>query len=373
MFNPNARASEPARDNSFETLAAGGLIPLSVAIVSDDHATAQALVSACELIPGFACRVRVAALRDDPVHLKARPDEVLILDAANAPDRRIDPARFPASPCILLAHAACAPDESGVAPQTHASLLFADLSPASLGLAIRTAQQNWRAMTIARRTLESAQRSALTARDGQRRILEDIGPIAHALEGLLDIMSAEEAETGGPTPTQLNLLRNWTSDLVRAVARHQDAAAITAGTHADMTMIVEDGVALFRSRCNALGHTVVLSSPSEPVMVAADPRRLRTAIVQLMESVFERETRDRRIDIVHWRSMDESRLAFVSGPPVRRGLDTAETSLPPIHAAGPADARFISALAQLRELGAVIESSCATAFGSSLLVSLPVA
>ena len=374
MFNPNARASDPARENSLDASTTSTGTPLSVAIVSDDHATVQALVSACEFMLAFESRLRVAALHDDPAHMRAQPNEVLILDAANAHDRRVDPAHYPASPCVVLIHDGASPDEAACAAQAHASLLCSQLSPAALELAIRTAQQNWRALTVARRTIEFVERSALTARDGQRRILEEIGPIAHALEGLLDIMSAEEATaSGGPTPTQLNLLRNWTRDLVRTVGRHQDAAAIPAGARADMTSIVEDAVALFRSKCDALGHTVVLSSPSEPVTVAAEPRRLRAAVIQLMESVFDRESRDRRIDIVHWRSMDESRLAFVSGPPVRRGLDATETIAPPVRTAGVADERFIGALAQLRELGAVVETSCANAFGTSLLVSLPVA
>lgn len=371
MFNPQTRASDSARPD-FSASPSRDAIPLAIAIVTDDHATAQALVTACEFMPSFSCRVRVAALRDDPAQFRAAPDEVLILDAANAIGRRVDPARFPASPCLSIVHAGqggAEPDEAAA----HARLAFQALSPAVLELAIRSAQENCRALILARRKVEMAERAASAAREGQRRIVEEIGPIAHALEGLLDIMSAEPADSL-PNPTQFGLLRNWTRDLLRVVNRHQDAAAVPVGGHADMTAIVEDAVALFRSKCADLGHTVVLSSPNEPVMVAADPRRLRGTVNQLMESLFDREARDRRIDIVLWRSMDECRLAVVCGARVRRGHeadDPAEAA--PLRAAGPADARFMAAMAQLRELGAAVETSRASEACSGILASLPVA
>jgi hypothetical protein len=218
------------------------------------------------------------------------------------------------------------------------------------------------------------EKSARAAYDGHRRMVEEIGPIAHALQGLLDIMGAEDAGFAGADSTQFRLLRNWTRDLVRAVRRHQEATAQPLVVRADIGEIVDDAVALFRDRCDARGHTVVFSGPPEPALVRIDPQRLESAIRQLMESVFDREARDRRIDIVLWRSIEECRLAFVSGPPVRRGFETAEDPpAPPVRSAGPADARFVGALAQLRELGAFVETNCDAAFGSSLLVSLPVA
>lgn len=370
MFNPNASARDHVRLET-EGASSAHATPLAIVIVTDDQATAQALVTACEFMPSFACRVRVAALRDDPAHLRALPDEVLIVDAANALERRLDPARYPGSPCIAVVHDGSS-GEMERAMRSHATLLFEALSPAALELAVRAAQQNCRALTIARRTLEATDRSATSARDSQRRMIEEIGPIAHALEGLLDIMGAENAASGEFTPTQFGLLRNWARDLVSAVARHQNASAAPIGAHADLGAIVESCVALYRAKSEGLGHTVVLSNPPEPVVVAADPRRLQAAIRQLTESVLDRELRDRRIDIVLWRSMDECRLAFVSGPPVRRGGDAQqEPAPPPIRSAGPADARFAGALAQLRDLGAVVETSCASASGSSLLVSLP--
>jgi len=373
MFNQNSRASDTARTDLDPVQNSQDAIPLSVAIVTDDHATAQALVNACEFMRGFDCRLRVAALRDDPAQLRALPGEVLIIDAANAPDRRLDPERYPDSPCISLLHAAGGVGDAEL-PPAHAELLFEALSPATLELAVHTARRNCRALTTARRATETVARAALAARDAQRRILEEIGPIAHALEGLLDIVRAENGESGAATPTQFNLLRHWTSDLVLAVGRHQDAAAAPIGAQADLSAIMEDTVALFRTKSDGLGHTVVLSNPPEPVMVSADPGRLQATVRQLLESVFDREGRDRRIDIVLWRSMDESRLALVSGPPVRRGADASEASEPPpVRPAGLSDASFVGALAQLRELGAVVESSCASTFGSSLLVSLPVA
>lgn len=236
-------------------------------------------------------------------------------------------------------------------------------------------QDNSRALTTAGRTIDALERSALAAREGQRRIIEEIGPIAHALQGLLDIMIADGAEGKGPDPAQFGLLRGWTHDLVHAVRRHQDAAAPSAVAHADIGAIVDDAVALFRDKCDALGHTVVLSGPPEPILAPIDPRRLQGALRQLIESVFDREARDRRIDIVLWRSLEECRLAFVSGPPVRRGFETTEDGPPPppVRPAEPADTRFMGALAQLRELGAVVETNCADALGSNLLVSLPVA
>lgn len=378
MFNPSSRANEVAQSLD-ETLHARDAVPLSLAIVTDDHTTAQALVAACEHMPRFDCRVRVAALRDEPAQLRAQPDEVLVVDEANAPDRRLDPARYPGSPCVAIVHASQHDDQDAGVAHAHARLLYSDLSPIALELAVRTAQQNCRALTLAQRNAEGLERAALAARDRQRRIVEEIAPIAHALEGLLDIMEADGANTGAmpgaTTPTQFGLLRNWTHDLVRTVRRHQDAAGTLVGTRANMNEIVEDAVALLRTKCDGLGHTVVLSIPAEPVMVCVDPRRLQSAVRQLMESSFEREARDRRIDIVLWRSMDECRLVFVSGPPVRRGVESIDACEPPppVRPASLADASFIGALAQLRELGAVVESSCVSAFGSSLLVSLPIA
>lgn len=236
------------------------------------------------------------------------------------------------------------------------------------------AQDNSRALTTAGRTIDALERSALAAREGQRRIIEEIGPIAHALQGLLDIMTADGAEGKGPDPAQFGLLRSWTHDLVHAVRRHQKVAAPSAVARADIGAIVDDAVALFRDKCDALGHTVVLSGPPEPILAPIDPTRLQAALGQLMECVFEREARDRRIDIVLWRSLEECRLAFVSGPPVRRGETTEDgPPPPPVRPAGLADTRFMGALAQLRELGAVVETNCANALGSNLLVSLPVA
>ena len=372
MFNPKSAANGDVR-SEIDHVQSGDARPLAVAIVTDDHTTAQALATACEFMPAFDCRVRVAALRDDPAHLRPQPDEVLILDAANARDRRLDASRYPASPCVAVIHAT---EEGGEtdAPLSHATILYANLSAAALEVAVRAAQSNCRALMMARRAQDAAERSALAASDGRRRILEEIGPIAHALEGLLDIISAEENATGGAATAQFGLLRNWTRDLMDTVARHQDAVAMPAGVEAELGAIVEDAVALFRRKSEGLGHTVVLSSPSEPVVVRADPRRLQAAVRQLIESVLDRETRDRRIDIVLWRSMEECRLAFVSGPPVRRGGETEEESTtPPVRPAGLADASFVGALAQLRELGAVVETTCTTAVGSNLLISLPIA
>ncbi|MCB1525098.1 MAG: hypothetical protein KDJ23_13460 [Rhodoblastus sp.] len=372
MFNPNASAHDYARLET-ESARAPHATPIAIVIVTDDHATAQALVSACELMPSFDCRVRVAALRDDPAGLRALPDEVLIVDVANALERRLDPARYPASPCVSLVHATTSAEVDHAA-RSHAAILFENLSPAALELAVRAALQNCRALTIARRTLEAAERSAIAARDNHRRMVEEVGPIAHALEGLLDIMGAENAANGELTPTQFGLLHNWTRDLLRLVARHQDASAAPVGTQADFGAIVENCVALFRSKSDGLGHIVVVSSPQEPLVVAVDPRRLHAAIRQLTESALDRELRDRRIDIVLWRSMDECRLAIVSGPPVRRGAEADEEPAPtPVRPAGPADERFAGALAQLRQLGAVVETNCANGSGSSLLVSLPIA
>ncbi|MCB1535452.1 MAG: hypothetical protein KDJ44_12190 [Rhodoblastus sp.] len=372
MFNPNASANNDARLET-ESAGASHATPLAIVIVTDDRTTAQALVSACELMPSYDCRVRVAALRDDPARLRAMPDEVLIVDAANAPERRLDPARYPASPCVSVVHATTSA-EVDQAARSHAVILFDKLSPAALELAVRAAQRNCRALTIARRTLEAVERSAISARDNHRRMVEEVSPIAHALEGLLDIMGAENAANGELTPTQFGLLRNWTRDLVRSVARHQDASAAPVGAQADFSAIVENCVAHFRRKSEGLGHTLVLSNPQEPVVVAVDPRRLHAAIRQLTESVLDRELRDRRIDVVLWRSMDECRLAIVSGPPARRGGEANEETAPsPVRPAGPADERFAGALAQLRQLGAVVETSCASAYGSSLLVSLPIA
>lgn len=232
-------------------------------------------------------------------------------------------------------------------------------------------QDNCRALAAAHRTIESLERSALAARESQRRIIEEIGPIAHALRGLLDVMASG---CEGPDPARFGLLRSWTHDLIDVVRRHQDAAAPSAVARADIGAIVDDAVALFRDKCDALGHTVILSSPPEPILAPIDTQRLQGALRQLMESVFDREARDRHIDIVLWRSLDECRLAFVSRPPVRRSFETAEDCPPtPVRPAGLADTRFMGALAQLRELGAVVETHCADAHGSNLLVSLPVA
>lgn len=218
------------------------------------------------------------------------------------------------------------------------------------------------------------EKSERADRDGHRRMVEEIGPIAHALQGLLDIMGAEGAGIAGADSTRFGLLRNWTRDLVHAVRRHQEAIAEPVVARADIGEIVDAAVASCRDKCEARGQTLVLSGPSEPVLLRIDPQRLESAIRRLMESVFDREARNRRIDIVLWRSIDDCRLAFVSGPPVRREFETTEDpSPPPVRPAGPADARFIGALAQLRELGAVVETNCDAAFGSSLLVSLPVA
>lgn len=246
-------------------------------------------------------------------------------------------------------------------------------SPDEYRPTIGAVRDNCCAPAVAGRAIQPLERSAPARCDGTRRLIEEIAPIAHALDGLLEIMNAEGAESGAPSPAQLGLLRNWTHDLVLAVRRHQDGAAPPAATRADIGAIVDDAVALFRDSCNARGHTVVLSGPSEPILAPVDPQRLQSAIRQLMESVFEREGRDRHIDIVLWRSIGECRLAFVSRPPVPRGFETAEETPAPARPAGPADARFMGALAQLRELGAAVETSSGAAPGSNLLVSLPVA
>lgn len=231
---------------------------------------------------------------------------------------------------------------------------------------------------------DSLEREALAAHDGKHRLIEEIAPIAHALEGLLEIMNAGRSEAETPDAAQFGLLRDWTRDLAHILRRHRDAMAPPAAARADMGAMLDDAVALFRDRCDSRGQTVVLSNPAEPVMVRMNPQRLQSAVCQLMESLFDREPSDRRIDIVLWRSMEECRIAFVSAPLVRRGVEASEAPAPPpLRPAGLPDGRFIDALARLRELGAIVESHCVEshcvdshcvdASGTSLHVSLPVA
>ncbi len=371
MLNRNFKTAAAVEFDAEPVLPTHDAVALAVVIATDDPANAQALVAACELMPAFACRVRVAALLGDPARLRARPDEILIVDLANTFDSRLDSSRYPASPCISIVHAA---DSHSVdLAHTHAALRFADLTPAALELAVRLAQQNCRSTMIARRAAEAAERAAIGAREAQSRALDEISPIAHALQGLLEIMSADADTPDAQAPTQFRLLQNWARDLVSAVGRHQDAVA-SISAEADLTAIVEDAIALLKPKSDGLGQTVVFSAPGEPVLTPVDAQRLQAAVRQLIECALDREGGDRRIDIVLWRSMEDVRLALVSGPPVRRGLEAEEDcALPPVRAAGFADAGYIGALALLRELGAVVEANCANASGASLLVSMPLA
>ena len=45
---------------------------------------------------------------------------------------------------------------------------------------------------------DSLEREALAAHDGKHRLIEEIAPIAHALEGLLEIMNAGRSEAETP-------------------------------------------------------------------------------------------------------------------------------------------------------------------------------
>lgn len=371
MLNRNFKTAVADEFDNEPALPTHDSVPLSVVIATDHPANAQALVAACELMSAFACRVRVASLHGDPARLRARPDEILIVDLANAFDSRLDPSRYPASPCISIVHAA---DSHSVdLAHTHAALRFADLTPAALELAVRLAQNNCRSTMIARRAAEAAERAAVAAREAQSRALEEISPSAHALQGLLEIMSADADAPNGQATAQFKLLQKWARDLIGAVGRHQDAvAAISAET--DLTAIVEDAIALLKAKSDGLGHTVVFSAPGEPVLTPVDAQRLQAAVRQLIECALDREGSARRIDIVLWQSMEDVRLALVSGPPARRGLESDENCAPPpVRAAGLPDAGYVGALALLRELGATIEAKCADASGASLLISMPLA
>lgn len=369
MFRPEAQ-SGALEDFTQDPGAPRSRSPLAVAIVSDDPETARALARACEAMPSFDCRLRIGALRPDIADMRPQPDEVLIYDQANAPDRQIEPGQFGAAPCVLIGHGgigSVGPFDAGTSQD--ATLNFADLSPSAMESAIRSALLRCRLLRDSRDRIEALEASLAQAREARRRAIEDVAPIARALDGLLDIMHG-----GGEDESKvhLGLLRNWTRDLVAAVERHQRALADAEGPRVDICAIVERAIAACEERGALRNQTLVLSSPAEPVMVPAETRELRATVRQLIESVLEREPADRRIDIVLWRSLEECRLAFVSGPAVRRGDKEETQSAPRVREASGADTRFIGALTRLRDLGGVVESHSASAFGASLLVSLPV-
>ncbi|MCC0002604.1 MAG: hypothetical protein H6871_06355 [Methylobacteriaceae bacterium] len=374
MINRNVQRTGASAPEPYDAPPAAAEAPLSIAIVSDDPATAQAIARACEAMPSFECRLRFGALRGEPTDMRELPGEVVIFDAANASDRRFDPLAFPTAPCVMAVHDSTAPAvDPDLEQRVIVFLHVGDLSPSAIEMAIRSACRLNRLLREARDATADIAREAETQRDARQRFLDEAAPIARALDGLLEMICADEASAGVDL-ARLPLLRNWTRDLVAAVDRQQCAIARASGARTDVGAAVARIVSSLERPCAERGQTIILSSPPEPIMVATAEPSLRDALRQLIESACAREPRDRRLDVVLWRSLDECRLAFVAGPAARRfGADEETDAKAAVHEADRSDQHFMGALAALREIGGVVETSSSAAFGPAVVISLPAA
>lgn len=337
---------------------------LSIAVFTDDPVTARAVLHACEGMHSFDCRVRIA-LRDDQADAAGRPDEVVIYDVANADDRRVDPARFAASPRIALVH-----DWTGVAPSPDATrpvglIHFVGLSPTTLEAAVRSALAAHEALGVARTAQAAADRRADRAHEARARQLDEVAAIAHALDGVLDLMGAGAGKATG----HFGLVRNWTRDLVALVERGRRSLAQSRAGRADLGRAVDAALRALEKECAARRQSIVLCPPPQELIAAIDEAALADAAHRLLAAVFEREGGERRFDIVLWRSLDECRLAIIAGP-VRRAPDA---STAPIRLADAADARLAGAIAAIEDLGGRVDVTSSGASGATAVVALPIA
>ncbi|MDE2364132.1 MAG: hypothetical protein KGM42_15755 [Hyphomicrobiales bacterium] len=338
---------------------------LNVAILTDDPETARALLIACEQTPSFDCRVRIGALVDGG-GLVARAGEVVIFDMANAPERRFDPTMFPDAPCIALAHDAGDFDGCGACVE----MRFADLSPSALETALRSALRVQARLATADDMRRQLERRLEDANARAAAFVEEIAPAVCALEGVLEIMQTE-----GVDDSRFGLVSNWTRDLSALLSKRQDELSGENGARVDLCAMMDRLAPQFEKGCAARNQTLVLSAPPAPLLARADAKSLSDAVRNLLASVVEREGRDRRIEILLWRSLDEARLAIVAGPMTRRGDDNNQAASP---SAAPrevtaADRAFFSALGCLREIGATVDLAAKCAVGSTIMVALPAA
>lgn len=340
--------------------------PLSIALLTDDPATARALLIACEQLPSFDCRVRIGALHDDS-GVVAREGEVVIYDAANAPGRRFDPARHGETACVAIVHDIAEAESIEASTQ----LLFSDVSPTMLEMALRSAMRARDAVSAMRGASIEFERRFLEARETSCHLVDDLAPIVRALDGLLELMGAESKSWPAGEGSKFALVRNWTRDLAGVIERHRQAAIGEPGERADLCAIVEKTLPQFEKRCARRRQTLVLSAPPAPLIAAIAPSVVQKAFHTLMESIFEREGNERRIDVLLWRSLDECRLAIVAGPATRRGAETAQA--PVACAANDADTAFRAAIESFRALGATVDIVARCAIGSTIMIAMPAA
>jgi len=372
MFSPDPEKSDPPDPDSVPPPTEK--LPLSVAILTDDSVTAQALLTACDALPSFDCRVRIGALRRDGHALTERPGEIVIFDTANAADHKLKATLFPTAPCIAIVHDVRVDvADLDAHPRAVTIVHFADLSATTLEMAVRSALRAHATLATARGAAAMEARRADHERQSRLRFIDDVAPIARALDGLIEIIVADAASDAGCDCSRLGLIDNWTKDLVATVARHQNAIAREQGDHADLCAIVEHVLPLFEARCAAQRQTLILSAPTEALFVSGFHQTLREAVQRLLASILEREGADRRIDVLLWRSLDEVRLAFVTGPSTRRtdGDDAhaGEVSTRSLHEAARVDAGFADALAMLRALDANVDVTSSAA-GATVLIAL---
>ena len=361
-------------DNSFPTPAsAGDDIPvpadartlLHVALLTDDPATARALLTACERLPSFDARVRLGALHEN-LELAPRPDEIVIYDPANARDRRFDPAQHPRTACVAVAYDL---RDLETAP-CGGALFFADLGPTTLETAIRLSLR-WRDRGAA---AEAATLAADRARIASVRMIDDLIPMSHALEGLIELMRDDAAAASEAHRSNLRLVDGWAKDLSRALERRRFELAGEESERTDLVGLVVEALPLFHKKATARRQTLLSSAPPAPLMARVAREPLRAAFCALVQSVIEREGKDRRIEIVLWPSLDECRLAVIAGPATRgAGQTTVHGASGHVHEAGDADAAFMAALENFRTLGASVDIATACATGATMMIALPAA
>ena len=338
--------------------------PLPITLVASDPSTAEAFAAACAALPSYECSLRIACPSDQAGKLEERPGEIVVVDVSSAPVERL----CPAAARIALVNSAT-PDIPDARPDLASATLLhlADLSPTALETAVRSAWRSHAGQMIARAAAAAADSRAQRERAQRLTLVEDIAPIARALDGLVDIWGTDAQFSDGAADARLDQIRNWTRYIAMTMQRAEREIARKPHESADLCAIVEREAARIERGAASRSRKIVLSAPQEPLLAAACEDRLADAMRALFDSIVDREDADRRIELVLWRAAGECCLAVVLAPGAR--CEAAADALA-VRDTKATEARLADALRDLQSLGARIDISADAATGSTILIAL---
>lgn len=136
---------------------------------------------------------------------------------------------------------------------------------------------------------DALQRSESRQREFLLSVSHELRTPLTAVKGFAESL-ADGVVTGADVPATGRVIGAEASRLERLVSDLLDLARLGADdfrldiTNVDLTTLVEDAAAVWRSRCEAEGVVFRVEVPASPVVVRTDPRRLRQVLDGLAEN-----------------------------------------------------------------------------------------